>query len=63
MKTVKKELAHAIRVEYDSDNDDLFIVFEVTDERFKKQLKDDWLKDINLKIEGKKLIKIDIEEK
>lgn len=61
MKTVKKELAHAVRVEYNNENDDLFIVFEVTDERFKKQLKEDWFKDVQLKIEGKKLVKIEIE--
>lgn len=50
-------LGTAIRVEYDTEKDHLFLVFEITDEKFKQEVKRDWTQDIEVKIIGRKLIK------
>jgi len=50
-------VARAIRVEKNIDTDELYLVFEVVDEDFKKQIKLNWLDDIELKVVGKNLIK------
>lgn len=50
-----REVAEAVRVEYNKHNDDVFLVFKITDERFKKRIKDDWTQDIDLKIIDKGL--------
>ena len=50
-------LAEAVRVECNTDSGDVYIVFKVTDHDFKKNVKNDWTKDIELKVINKKLIK------
>ena len=49
-------LAKAIRVESDPDTGELYLIFEVTDEDFKKTIKNNWLDDIELKLIGKNLV-------
>jgi hypothetical protein len=49
-------VAEAIRVEYIKDTDEVYLVFEVVDEDFKKSIKKDWTQDIELKIIDRKLI-------
>lgn len=56
-KSLNYTLAKAVRVEYNSDNDSLFLVFEIVDEKFKQQVKKDWMQDIDVKLVGKNLVK------
>jgi len=49
-------VAEAVRVEYIKDTDEVYLVFEIVDEDFKKSIKKDWTKDIELKIIDRKLI-------
>lgn len=51
-----KEVAVAVRVELSENNDDLYLVFEIIDEGFKKRIKENWLQDIELKVIDKKLV-------
>lgn len=57
MKPNEHSIAEAVRVEYNEDSGALYIVFHVTDEEFKNQIRKDWMKDIELKIFGRKLFK------
>lgn len=50
-------IATVIRVEKNPDTDELYLVFEVIDEDFKKRIKTDWLQDIELKVIGTNLVK------
>ena len=50
-------IAKAIRVERNSDTDELFVVFEIVDEDFKNRIKKDWTQDIEFKVIGKNLVK------
>jgi hypothetical protein len=49
-------VARAIRMELDTDNNDLYLVFKVTNEFFSKKVREDWLKDLPMKVIGKNLI-------
>lgn len=50
-------VASAVRIEHNPDNDELFLVFEIVDEDFKRRIKKDWMQDIELKLIGRNLIK------
>ncbi len=50
-------IAKAIRIEKNIETDELYIVFEVTDQDFKKRIKLEWEGDLELKLIGKNLIK------
>ena len=50
-------VATAVRVEVDSDSDEVFVVFKVFDEKFKRTIKDEWMKDTELKIVDKTLVR------
>ena len=52
-----KILATAVRVETDLRSDRLFLVFEVIDPEFKRQVKKDWTQDLELKIINRELFK------
>jgi hypothetical protein len=52
-----KILATAVRVETDLRSDRLFLVFEVIDPEFKRQVKKDWTQDLELKIINRELVK------
>jgi hypothetical protein len=49
-------VAEIARMEHNENTDDLYLVFKVVDEGFKKRIKKDWMEDIELKIIGKKLV-------
>lgn len=50
-------VATAVRVEYIKDSDDVYLVFQIVDEDFKKRIKQDWVgSDIELKLIDRKLI-------
>lgn len=49
-------IAKAIRVEIDESNDNTYIVFKITDEKFKQKVREHWLDDVEVKIIGKHLI-------
>ena len=51
-----KTVAEAVRIEYEEKSDTVYLVFEITDEDFKKRIKKDWNADIELELENKKLI-------
>lgn len=48
-----KVIAEACRME--SDGGELYLVFKIIDEKFKAKIKKDWMRDIDLKIDGKNL--------
>lgn len=49
-------VAVAVRLEHIPDEDKVFLVFEVVDEKFKKKIKEDWSQDIEFKVIEKKLV-------
>jgi hypothetical protein len=56
MKNFEKALAEAVRIEHDEKNDNIYIVFKVIDENFKRQVKTNWTKDIEYQLLGKYLL-------
>ena len=50
-------VATAVRLETDSNTDELYIVFKVVDDDFKNKIKKEWYKDTNLKIVDKTLVR------
>lgn len=55
MKDIEKTVAKAVRIELNETTDELFLVFEVVDELFKKKIKDNWMRDVPLHLIGKHL--------
>ncbi len=51
-----KTVAEAVRIEYEEKSGAVYLVFEITDEDFKKRIKKDWTSDIELQLDNKKLI-------
>jgi hypothetical protein len=51
-----KVVAEAVRIEYEEKSGAVYLVFEITDEDFKKRIKTDWTADIEVELEDKKLI-------
>ena len=51
-----KTVAEVVRVEHDESTDAVYLVFEITDERFKQRIKKDWTQDVELVMIGKKLV-------
>lgn len=51
-----KVVAEAVRIEYDEKSGAVYLVFELTDEDFKKRIKENWVADIELELKDKKLI-------
>jgi hypothetical protein len=49
-------VARAIRMELDPLTGDLYLVFKIIDNGFKQRVREDWSKDIKLKILGKDLV-------
>ena len=56
MKADQEIIGTAIRVEYDEINNKLFLVFEITSEIHKKNIKTNWTDDIEYKLINKSLI-------
>ena len=55
-KGLEKEVAIAVRVEHNTDNDDVFLVFQIVDESFKNKIKEDWTQDIEMRLINKTLV-------
>jgi hypothetical protein len=55
MKSYEEKIAEAIRIEHDPNNGDLFIVFKVSSEKFKKHIRETWIDDIEYKLINKTL--------
>jgi hypothetical protein len=55
VKDIEKTVAKAVRIELNETTDELFLVFEVVDELFKKKIKDNWMRDVPLHLIGKHL--------
>lgn len=51
-----KTVAEAVRIEYEEKSGAVYLVFEITDEDFKKRIKADWTADIDLELDNKKLM-------
>jgi hypothetical protein len=49
-------VATAIRMEHNPETNELYLVFVIVDEDFKKRIKEDWMQDIELKLLGKNLV-------
>ncbi|HLG27097.1 MAG TPA: hypothetical protein VI423_04870 [Paenisporosarcina sp.] len=58
-KATNHTIAKAVRVEYEPKSDAVYLVFEVTDERFKQVIRKDWMQDMDVKIIGRELIEDD----
>lgn len=52
-----EEVANAIRLEVDENTNDVYIVFKITNEKFKQKIRENWMDDVELKVLNKKLIK------
>jgi hypothetical protein len=61
MKNYEEIVGEAVRIEYHEKDGRLFLVFEITNEKYKQSIKNDWTKDIEFVIKDKHLIKEDNE--
>ena len=52
-----KVVAEAVRIEYEEHTGKLFIVFEVKDEKYKQDIKKNWIQDIEYRLVDKCLVK------
>jgi len=52
----KEVVGSAVRVEYIEKEDRLYLVFEITNEKYKQSIKKDWTRDIEFKVVDKQLI-------
>jgi len=50
-------IAEAVRIEYEEKSGKLYIVFEVTNEKYKQDIKKNWIKDIEYRLVDKSLVK------
>ena len=50
-------VAEAVRIEYEEKMGKLYIVFEVKDEKYKQDIKKNWVKDIEFRLVDKFLVK------
>jgi hypothetical protein len=57
MKNYEHIIGEAVRVEISEIDGKVFLIFEITDAVTKKNIREEWLKDIEYKIIGKNLIK------
>lgn len=56
MKNIEQTVAQVVRMEHDEKTDELFLVFQIVDEGFKRRIKKDWMEDVPLKLIGKNLV-------
>ena len=54
---INQTVATAVRMEHNPDTDELFLVFQIVDEDFKRRIKRDWMQDVELKLLGRNLVK------
>lgn len=58
-----KVVAEAVRIEYEEKTGKLYIVFEVKDEKYKQDIKKNWMNDIEYKLIDRSLVLQEREEK
>jgi hypothetical protein len=57
MKPFEEVIGQAVRVEHIESNDKIYVVFEITNPKYKEQIKREWTADIEFELIGKELIK------
>lgn len=57
MKNDEEIVGEAIRVEFEEKTGKLFLVFEITNEKYKQSIKKNWSQDIEFRLVDKLLIK------
>lgn len=57
MKNDEEIVGEAIRVEFEEKTGKLFLVFEITNEKYKQNIKKNWADDIEFRLVDKLLIK------
>lgn len=57
MKNDDEIVGEAIRVEYSPDEGKLFLIFEITNEKYKQDIKKNWTKDIEFRLLERYLVK------
>ena len=57
MKSDEETVGEAVRVEYEEKTGKLFLVFEITNEKYKLDIKKNWTRDIEFKLVDKLLVK------
>ncbi len=57
MKNYEEVLGEAVRIEYSESTGKLYLVFEITQEKYKQYIRTNWVNDIELRIKDKFLIK------
>ena len=57
MKPSEHVVGEAVRVEYEEKTGKLFIVFEISEEKYKQDIKNNWCENIEFRIVDKLLIK------
>jgi len=56
MKNYEEKLGEAIRIEYSEKDGKLFLVFEITNPKYKETIKKTWTKDIEFKLIERALV-------
>lgn len=56
MKNDEQIVGEAVRVEYTERDGRLFLVFEITNEKYKQDIKKNWTKDIEFRLVDKLLV-------
>jgi len=49
-------VAKAIRLECVQETGDVFIIFQIVDEKFKKRIKDEWMDEVEMRLINKDLV-------
>jgi hypothetical protein len=57
MKNDQEIVGEAIRVEYEETTGKLFLIFEITNEKYRQDIKKNWTQDIEFKLVDKLLVK------
>jgi hypothetical protein len=57
MKNDEEIIGEAVRVEYDKETGQLFLVFEITNQKYQQDIKNNWSRDIEFRLIDKKLAK------
>ena len=57
MKNYEEVIGEAVRIEYIENEGRLFIVFEITDEKHRQDIKCNWYHDIEYRIVDRKLVR------
>jgi leucyl aminopeptidase (aminopeptidase T) len=56
MKADEEVVGEAMRVEWDEYTGQLFLVFEITNEKYKQRIKKDWTSDMEFRLINKKMV-------